>query len=204
MDTGAPAAQQDDAQLMLQYAQGDAQAFNMLYARHKTWLYRVLVRQLQDQALAQDVFQDTWLTIVRTAHTYEPRAKFSTWLYGLARQRLIDAHRKHQHQPEWLTATFNGQDDALSPLEQLADPLAPDPQDQAAWAQFGASLLQAVQALPAAQREVFLLWCEASLTVEEIAQALAQNTEAVKSRLRYARARLRSALQAFAPAETTV
>jgi RNA polymerase sigma-70 factor, ECF subfamily len=88
------AREPDDAQLMALYAPGDAQAFNTLYARHKTWLYRMLVRHLQDETRAQDVFQDTWLTIVRTAYSYQPRAKFSTWLYGLARQRMIDVQRK--------------------------------------------------------------------------------------------------------------
>jgi RNA polymerase sigma factor (sigma-70 family) len=193
MDTIA--AGDEDAQLMARYARGDAQAFNTLYARHKAWLYRVLVRQLQDGARAQDVFQDTWLTIVRTAHTYQPRAKFSTWLYGLARQRLIDAQRKQRTQPELPASTFNEED----ALDALADVYTPSPEDQAAWQQFGAALQAAVCALPEMQREVFLLWMEADLSVEEIALVIQQPVEATKSRLRYARAKLRAQLRAFAP-----
>jgi RNA polymerase sigma factor (sigma-70 family) len=186
----------DDAQLMARYAKGDARAFELLYARHKIWLYRVLLRNLRDETLAQDVFQETWLTIVRTAHTYEPRAKFSTWLYGLARQRLIDQLRKLHAQPEIPFATFNDET-AQQTLEDVADVQAPDPADRASWQQFGKALGAALADLPAEQREVFVLWVEAELTVEEIAQATQSSIEAAKSRLRYARAKLRAQLKAF-------
>jgi RNA polymerase sigma-70 factor, ECF subfamily len=194
-----PGQGDDDAQLMARYATGDAQAFELLYARHKTWLYRVLLRNLRDEALAQDVFQETWLTIVRTAHSYEPRAKFSTWLYGLARQRLIDALRRQAAQPELQFAAFNPEDEQ-SAFENIEDPHVPDPADQAAWRQFGDALVSALDQLPAQQREVFILWTEAELSVEEIAAALQQDAEATKSRLRYARAKLRAALTVFEPA----
>jgi RNA polymerase sigma factor (sigma-70 family) len=193
-----PARGDDDAQLMARYARGDARAFELLYHRHKTWLYRVLLRNLRDETLAQDVFQETWLTIVRTAHTYEPRAKFSTWLYALARQRLIDTHRKQANQPEIQTATFNNEDETEL-LDTLKDPAAPDPANRAAWQQFGHALTSALQQLPPEQREVFSLWVEGDLSVEEIAQATAQDAEATKSRLRYARAKLRAALHEFEP-----
>jgi RNA polymerase sigma-70 factor, ECF subfamily len=188
----------DDAQLMARYAKGDARAFELLYARHKTWLYRVLLRNLRDETLAQDVFQDTWLTIVRTAHTYVPRAKFSTWLYGLARQRLIDALRKQSAQPDLAATAFNEEQDTDA-LEQMADLSAPDPAQGVAWQQFGQALTQALQDLPPQQREVFVLWTEADLSVEEIAAVTQQDAEATKSRLRYARAKLRRCLKAFEP-----
>jgi RNA polymerase sigma-70 factor (ECF subfamily) len=190
----------DDAQLMQRYAAGDAKAFEALYARHKTWLYRVLLRNTRQEALAQDVFQDTWLTIVRTAHSYEPRAKFSTWLYGLARQRLIDQLRKTRAQPEIADPTFNAAEtDTFA--EQAVDLNAPDPADQLAWQQFGSALSQALEQLPAQQREVFVLWVEAEMTVEEIADVTHVNIEAAKSRLRYARAKLRAQLRDFEPVQ---
>jgi RNA polymerase sigma-70 factor (ECF subfamily) len=188
----------DDAQLMARYAKGDARAFELLYARHKTWLYRVLLRNLRDETLAQDVFQDTWLTIVRTAHTYAPRAKFSTWLYGLARQRLIDALRKQSTQPDLAATAFNEEQEGEA-LERIADLNTPDPAEHAAWQQFGQALVLALQNLPPHQREVFVLWTEADLSVEEIAAVMQQDVEATKSRLRYARAKLRQCLKAFEP-----
>ncbi|MFM2399176.1 MAG: hypothetical protein RL341_1333 [Pseudomonadota bacterium] len=181
---------------MQRYAAGDAKAFELLYARHRVWLYRVLLRNLRDEALAQDVFQDTWLTIVRTAGSYTPSAKFSTWLYGLARQRLIDQLRKLHAQPEISFAAFNDET-AQQTLEDVADVQAPDPADRASWQQFGAALGAALADLPAEQCEVFVLWVEADLTVEEIAQATQSSIEAAKSRLRYARAKLRVQLKAF-------
>lgn len=189
---------------MQQYAEGDAHSFEVLYQRHRAWLYRVLLRSLKSEAAAQDVFQDTWLTVVRNSTKYEVRAKFTTWLYGLAHSRLIDAVRKdhsskvsNSHSPDSAADAFNLHEDALDDHASL-DPMAPDPADALAWRQFGAHLADALNALPVEQREAFGLWVEAELTVEEIAQATGATPEAAKSRLRYARAKLKVALAAHA------
>lgn len=189
---------------MQQYAGGNAASFEVLYQRHRAWLYRVLLRSLRDETLAQDVFQDTWLTVIKTASKYEPRAKFTTWLYGLAHSRLIDLLRKEKtagrslhsvqsSNPDYSIDTFNKYEESADQSLTL-DALAPDPAEAIAWKQFGQQLEQALNTLPFEQREAFSLWVETELTVEQIASATESTLEAAKSRLRYARAKLKAAL----------
>ena len=189
---------------MQQYAGGNAASFEVLYQRHRAWLYRVLLRSLRDETLAQDVFQDTWLTVIKTASKYEPRAKFTTWLYGLAHSRLIDLLRKEKtagrslhsvqsSNPDYSIDTFNIYEESADQSLTL-DALAPDPAEAIAWKQFGQQLEQALNTLPFEQREAFSLWVETELTVEQIASATESTLEAAKSRLRYARAKLKAAL----------
>ena len=89
MDNAAP-----DEELMTRYRDGDARAFEVLYTRHKGPLYRYLLRQCGAAALAEELFQDVWMNLIRTRERYEARAKFTTWLYTLAHHRVIDHHRR--------------------------------------------------------------------------------------------------------------
>jgi RNA polymerase sigma factor, sigma-70 family len=86
-------ADSSDEQLMLAYATGDARAFDTLYARHKGGIYRYLLRQCRDAGIAEQLFQDVWMNLIRVRASYQPSAKFTTWLYTLAHNRLIDHHR---------------------------------------------------------------------------------------------------------------
>lgn len=183
----------DDEALMAAYAGGDASAFDVLYARHRAWLYGLLMRQLGERTIADDVFQETWYAVIRSAPRYQPRARFTTWLYLLARQRLVDHWRRIDPSPEPLS--FNEEEDARVPglLDALAV-LDADPVRAAERAQWGERLVDALAGLPAAQREAFLLAEHAEMTLDEIAQVTHSNREAVKSRLRYARRRLAEAL----------
>ena len=191
----APADDSDEA-LMLAYAAGDAGAFARLYARHERPVYRFLRRSLDDDASANELLQETWLSVVRNAAGYVPSARFTTWLFGIARSRLID-HWRARRPLASLDAPVG--DDGEGTLAQtLADTLAADeraqPERQALSRAQGAALLQAVQALPPAQREAFLLHAEGGLTLAEIGALTGVGMETAKSRLRYALARLRTAL----------
>lgn len=175
-----------DEVLMLAYAAGEAGAFEILYARHRGWLHGVLLRQLQAPALADDVFQETWFSLIRAAPGYRPSAKFSTWLYLLARQRLVDHWRRAD--PETDPMAFNEDDDSPPLPEQLID--RRDPAAEIQRRQLGARLDEAVRRLPALQREALLLAELRDMSLEEIATITDSPREAVKSRLRYARAKL--------------
>ena len=133
--------------------------------------------------------QEVWFSVAREAPRYRPTARFTTWLYTLARHRVIDQLRTRRvHQS--LDAP---RADGLAWDETLADEdAAIEPQllGEEALAQLRA----AVDALPPEQREAFLLQAEAGLSVEEIAQVSGVGFETIKSRLRYARARLKRAL----------
>ena len=83
-----------DQDLMLRYRDGDAQAFEELYGRHKGPLYRYLLRQTGHAANAEEIFQEVWIKVIRSSERYQPLAKFTTWLYQIARNCFIDHVRR--------------------------------------------------------------------------------------------------------------
>jgi RNA polymerase sigma-70 factor (ECF subfamily) len=179
-----------DEELMLAYGAGDAEAFDLLYMRHKGGVYRYLRRQTGNASLADEFFQDVWLRLIDARARYQPQARFTTWLYTIAHNRLMDHFRATRRTP---VASHDDPDE---------DPLAgvpsddPPPEDVLARKQEAARLLAAIDALPAEQREAFLLQQEGDLSVEEIATATGVTRETAKSRLRYATAKLRQRLRA--------
>jgi RNA polymerase sigma-70 factor (ECF subfamily) len=186
-----------DAMLMQRYAAGDLAAFEALYERHERPVYRFLLRSVGEAAIAEDLLQEVWMGVVRSARTYRSdpgRALFTTWLYRIARNRLIDHWRARD--PAVLRSL-----DAVEPDEPLAlaETLAADPsQEPEALAMDRArarDFVRAVEALPAAQREAFLLHAQAELSVAQIAEITGAGAETIKSRLRYAADRLRRAMQ---------
>lgn len=171
--------------LMLAYRDGAASAFGELYRRHKGALYRFLLRQCRDAAAAEELFQDVWMNLIRARATYTVTARFSTYLYRLAHNRLIDHYRRH------VPAAALSFDDDSAALEVPA-PRASEPHVAFDARQQSATLLELVAALPAAQREVFVLQHEAGLSLEQIAEATGVPPETAKSRLRYAMSKLRA------------
>lgn len=167
---------------MLAYRQGDAGAFDTLYTRHKGPLYRFILRAVRERALAEELYQEIWMRVIEARGRYEVRARFTTWLYTIAHHRLTDHWRKRGLKVVEL------QDD------HAAAPPADDPEARAAGREDLQRIAQAITALPELQREAFLLHAEAGMTVAEIAAATGANEEAAKSRLRYALARLKAAL----------
>jgi len=189
MTTGA--AETDEA-LMLLYRDGDAGAFDTLYARHKGGVFRYLLRNCHDRALAEELHQDVWMNLVRARASYTVQAKFTTYLYRLAHNRLIDHYRKHGRAA---IESLDG-DDGPS-LEDLPDERVRPPWEELEQRRQGAALLELLTELPPPQREAFLLQQEGGMTVEEIAQATGVTRETAKSRLRYALARLRQGMLAW-------
>lgn len=185
---------ESDEALMLAYARGDADAFVQLYGRHKGPVYRYLRRHGTDPAAADELHQDVWLRVVRARQRYAPEARFTTWLYTLARNRLVDHWR-------------SGRSTRMVPLDEdsaFEEPVAAapgagtggdDPLVHASDAQLAQRLRSAVSGLPGAQRDAFLLHVEAGLSLEEIARIAGAPAETIKSRLRYAYGRLRAALE---------
>src|SRR5512137_2362766 len=107
-----------DEALMLSFARGDAGAFEELYRRHESRVFRYLRRNVRDPEAANDLMQDVWFAVARSAARYQPTARFTTWLYTLAHHRMVDTFRtRRQHQS--LDATSEG-DDGGSLAERLA------------------------------------------------------------------------------------
>lgn len=183
-----------DEVLMQSYAAGQAAAFEQLYVRHRLRMWRYFYRNTGDGALADDLAQDLWFAVVDSAARYEVRSKFTTWLFTMAHHRLVD-HWRRQKPGISLSADT---DESMRLADSLfaASGFEPDHQlDRQLMAQ---ALLAALAQLPIEQRECFLLQVEADMTVAEIAQATGVAEETAKSRLRYARAKLRAALEELA------
>jgi RNA polymerase sigma-70 factor (ECF subfamily) len=181
-------AQDDDGALMLRYAQGDARAFTRLYERHKGALFRYLLRQTRNQAATEDLFQEVWSRVIASRERYQSLAKFSTFLFAIAHNCFIDHCRRAGTAP---TARADSLDDAG---EALADSEHRSPERQAESAQMASRLRAALERLPVEQREVFVLYEETGLSLEEIGELTGVGTETAKSRLRYALAKLRQSL----------
>ena len=176
-----------DETLMLAYAAGDAAAFEQLYARHRGKLYRYLQRQLRDNAVADELFQDVWQRVIAARSGWKPDAGFATWLYTIAHHRLGDHWRSLKHRP-------SAPADADERMARVADPDTPE----RVLSEFERrrQLQLALDDLPEEQREVLLLRLEQELTLEEIADITGVGRETVKSRLRYAMDKLRARVPA--------
>jgi RNA polymerase sigma-70 factor (ECF subfamily) len=176
-----------DEDLMLRYGKGDAGAFEVLYRRHRLPLYRFLLRQVGNPNNAEELFQDLWMRVVNSRGRYQAGAKFTSWVYTIAHNRLMDFYRANGR------ASFLSHEESESVLEGLpAGEIAADLRlDRKRAVE---RLLAALAELPDAQREAFLLQHESELSIEEIAVATGVSRETAKSRLRYAVAKLRASL----------
>ncbi|MET0892771.1 MAG: RNA polymerase sigma factor [Pseudoxanthomonas sp.] len=174
-----------DETLMMAYAAGDTAAFEQLYARHRTRLYRFLLRQLRDPALADEFFQDTWQRVISAREGWKPEAAFTTWLFRIAHNRLTDHWRALKHRPP---APVDGDERAA----RVPDPDTPE-RNLSDFEQ-RRRLQLAMAELPDDQREVLQLRLEQELSLEEIGEITGVGRETVKSRLRYAMDKLRARL----------
>ncbi|HLS84493.1 MAG TPA: RNA polymerase sigma factor [Arenimonas sp.] len=175
-----------DEELMLAYGAGEVAAFQALYARHRNGLFRYLLRQLRDGALAEELFQEIWQRVISARERWRPDARFATWLYQIAHNRLADHWRALQHRPE-------APEEARAMVEAIPDPDGPERQLSAF--EERRRLQLALEELPAEQREVLLLRLEQELSLEEIGRITGVGRETVKSRLRYGMDKLRARLR---------
>jgi RNA polymerase sigma factor (sigma-70 family) len=189
--------EETDENLMLRFGRGEAAAFESLYRRHESRVFRYLHRTLRNEASANDLMQDVWFAVVRNAVGYQPTAKFTTWLFTIAHNRMVDMIRAGGRLQS-LDAGDSSDTEVPSLLDSLAADAKFEPPAEVQAQDEAAALLNAVAQLPAEQRAAFLLQAEGELSVEEIAAATGSTFETVKSRLRYARAKLRQLLWEYA------
>lgn len=191
-DAPVPLPADSDEALMLAYGAGRAAAFDTLYARHKGGVYRYLLRHCGNAGIADELFQEVWMNAIRARESYAPTAKFTTWLYTLAHHRMVD-HWRTTGQARFVSID-NEDDDTGAIVESMPAPAATEPAARAQTRELRGQLDAALRALPPDQRDAFLLQHESGLSLAEIATLTGVGTETVKSRLRYATNKLRSAL----------
>ena len=185
-----------DEALMQAFCEGDASAFETLVARHQRGVYNFLLRSVGVQARAEELLQEVFLRVVRAKARYTPSAKFTTWLYSIARNLCVDESRRakfRRHQS--LDAPRGGKDGEAGSAMISSIPSKSVPTDEAAEAPtIRRRLSDAVAKLPVEQREVFLLRQVSGLSFREIAETVEIPENTVKSRMRYALEKLRSEL----------
>ena len=166
-----------DEALMLAYQRGDTSAFECLYRRHKDGLFAFLFRSCPRQAVVEELAQDAWVAVINAAGRYHSEARFKTWLYQIAHNRLVDYWRRRDNQHPGLD--HNPEVSAAENPATTGDKIE--------------QIMSAIGQLPGAQRDALLLQ-EQGFTHREIAEITRSGEETVKSRLRYARKQLRQRL----------
>jgi len=193
MTADEPSDDGDEA-LMLSYARGAAASFDTLYARHRGGVYRYVLRHCGNAHVADEIFQDVWMNVIRTRATYTPTSRFSAWLYTLAHNRLVD-HWRATGQVD--TVSIDGDERVSDAVTALPAARGDEPDKRAEQRDLAAKLRSALAKIPPLQRDALLLQQESGLSLLEIATLTGVGVETVKSRLRYAVAKLRDELGAL-------
>ena len=171
-----------DEQLMLMFRYGNRAAFDLLFEKHRGPVYNFARRMLGSRPAAEDVCQEAFLRMVTAAGTYEPTAKFRTWLFTIVRNCCVSLLRREQPV-------------ALSAEAFVPDGREMDPPAAATHAEAMARLERAITTLAPDQREAFLMRHRHQMAYHEIAEATGQPLGTVKTHIHRARLRLAEMLE---------
>jgi RNA polymerase sigma factor (sigma-70 family) len=191
--SGRLPSEETDEHLIAAFRAGDVSAFDRVYLRHRGGVYRYVLRHVRNRAEADELHQDVWLRVVQARDGFDVASTFTGWLYRIARNRVIDHWRRRRPQ---VSLDDDGNEGAAPLLETLAAVTTSEPLHANIVAEDKLRLERALGTLPPAQRDAFLLHIEGGLAIAEIAAVTAMPAEAIKSRLRYAYAKLRDAMEA--------
>lgn len=181
---------------MLAFKSGDARAFSTLVSRHRGSVFNFIFRYTNHRQRAEDLLQETWLKVVRSAGEYQPKARFTTWVFTIARNLCVDSARKETYRKtDSLDAPAGADDPEGRTLgETVPDHDGASPDRSAHNTRMRPLIEKALAALPDEQREVFLLREYQGIGFKEIAEVTGVNENTVKSRMRYALEGLRKKL----------
>ena len=178
-----------DESLMLKYKSGEQTAFETLYSRYKDVLYRYFVKHCSDHSQSEELYQEVWIKLIKSANRYKPKAKFKTYLFTIAHNTLVDYYRKAKPSQ---VVEFE-ESDMTEDFSYDSTPIAL-PEDEFTLKQKSNLFMQALENLPADQKEAAILHFEQEMSVQDIAKITQVKTETAKSRLRYAKNKLKAAI----------
>ncbi len=194
----SPRIYMTDEELILAYQRGDVRSFEILLTRYKSEIYNYIYRFLGDREGSHEAFQEVFERVIRSAHVYTQRAKFSTWLYTIAHNYCIDFLRNKKHRDNTVslndTPGQGGEDEALTWESRLRDH-HPGPDQQVGVFDLERKLKLALDSINPDQKEVFLLRERQGLQFDQIAEIVGVSVHTVKSRMRYALEGLRGSLK---------
>jgi len=185
-----------DAALMLRVKQGDAAAFTELVEKYKQPIFNLVWRTVRDETEAEDIAQNVFVQAWKSAPRYQATAKFSTWIFTIARNLCLNEfRRRNRHPAESLDQTRDDSED--QPLFQIEDKRTAGVQDQLLQGELEAKVDAALAALPENQRVALALCREEVLSYEEIAAVLGCSVSATKSLIHRARETIKVRLKPY-------
>jgi RNA polymerase sigma-70 factor (ECF subfamily) len=186
-----------DEDLMVQYQRGEVRAFELLLARHRRPVYNFILRFVGDKETAEDLLQEAFLRVIKGADNYKRQAKFTTWLYTIARNLCVDQSRRRKHRKHAsLDAPMSVSEDSNTLLDVIpSSEMASD--RKSVNKELHATMQRAIAALVEEQREVFLMREFLDMPFKDIADVVGVPENTVKSRMRYALEKLRLELDEY-------
>ncbi|KKL86426.1 hypothetical protein LCGC14_1944860 [marine sediment metagenome] len=181
---------------MLAFQGGEEEAFTKLVHRNQAKVFALVYRLVNDHALAEDLTQEAFLRVFRTAARYQPMARFTTWLHRIAANVALNAIRA-QRKRRTIALSMPEGEDGSSWFRDVPDKRGDPPQTDLALAELRGRLTSAIAALPQNQRIAITLNKYEHMSYQEIADILDCSTMAVKSLLARARCNLRDALARY-------
>ena len=190
------AEQDPDAALMLLVKQGDVSAFERLVEKYKQPVLNLVYRMLRDLTEAEDIAQNVFVQVYKSASRYEISSKFSTWLFTIARNlSLNEIRRRSRHPAESIDAPHPDNED--QPWHQFEDKKTFTPPESLLQGELENKILEAISELPENQRTALLLCRQGELSYEQIAQVVGTSLSATKSLIHRARETLKHKLKPY-------
>lgn len=191
-----PANPDPDAALMLRVKQGDRAAFATLVEKYQQPVMNFVRRTLRDETEAEDLAQNVFLQVYKSAPRYVITARFSTWLFTIARNLCLnEIRRRSRHPAESLDTTHPESED--QPLHQFEDKTTFSPSESLLQRELVEKIEQALAELPENQRAALLLCRQDELSYEEIAEVLDCSLSATKSLIHRGRETLKEKLKPY-------
>jgi RNA polymerase sigma-70 factor (ECF subfamily) len=181
---------------MLDFQRGDDKAFDQIFTKYSVSLVNFVYRFLGSRAKAEEVAQEVLLRVYRARQSYRPRAKFSTWIYRVAKNFCLNELRRHEYVKPPVSID-DPDDNRQGRLRQWTDEGSPTPEDDLVATLFEKAFNRAVGALPARQRAAFVMTRFTDLSYRDAAVALGCTETTVKSLVHRANTALKESLKDY-------